>query len=385
MADHVRTADEDRPAASTRLLAAVAPRRWAPSFFGVVPEGGVRRRPSDAVRLVFALLLMVGSYVVTDGFTARADNAYKFLSELPGWLGTAGTWLFLACTVGAVVVVVAALLLTRNFRLALTLMAVGAATGRGRHRTRSGVRHRGRPRGSRIRSRIAVGRHGDLAGGGHRRAADCGAVPRPPGAPHGARRRGAGRARRGGRGGGTARIHPRCARARLGDVGRREPRRRHAQGDADPEGGGRGAGRPRCPAERHRAGRRPDVGRDPLRRSRSRRAPRLHRRDRPRRHRRPAAPQDLASPHVPGCGSVHLGGALGPARAPRLPAPAGGQGGRARERGRHRRATPGADDTALLVLLDPVGTRLSELRPTPSPTPRSTTCGRTSAACTAPG
>ena len=69
------------------------------------------------------------SYVVTDGFTARADNAYKFLSELPGWLGTAGTWLFLACTVGAVVVVVAALLLTRNFRLALTLVAVGAATG----------------------------------------------------------------------------------------------------------------------------------------------------------------------------------------------------------------------------------------------------------------
>ena len=209
--------------------------------------------------------------------------------------------------------------------------------GCGRHRAGGGVGPRGRPRGRRIRSRLAVGRNGRVVGGGHRRAADGGALPRPPGAPHRARRPGAGGARRGGRGGGTARIHPRCARARLGDVGRREPRRRHPQGDADPEGGGRRAGRPRCRGERHRAGRRPDVGRDPLRRSRSRRSPRLDRGDRPGRHRRPPVPQGLARPHVPGCGSVHLGGALGPARAPRLPAPAGGQGGRARERGGHRR------------------------------------------------
>jgi uncharacterized membrane protein YbhN (UPF0104 family)/tRNA A-37 threonylcarbamoyl transferase component Bud32 len=129
MADSLRTTDENRPASSPRLLAAVAPRRWAPSFFGVVPKGGVRRRPTDVVRLGVALLLVTGCYIVTDGFTAREDNTYQFLSELPGWLGTAGTWLFVGCTVGAVAVVVAALLLTRNFRLALTLVAVGVATG----------------------------------------------------------------------------------------------------------------------------------------------------------------------------------------------------------------------------------------------------------------
>ena len=58
---------------SSPVLAAVAPERWAPSFFGVVPEGGVRRRPSDLVHLVLAIVLIVACVVVTDGFTARAD------------------------------------------------------------------------------------------------------------------------------------------------------------------------------------------------------------------------------------------------------------------------------------------------------------------------
>ena len=58
------TGDDDAPvgtttAVSSPVLAAVAPQHWAPSFFGVVPEGGVRRRPGDLVHLLLAIVLIV--------------------------------------------------------------------------------------------------------------------------------------------------------------------------------------------------------------------------------------------------------------------------------------------------------------------------------------
>jgi uncharacterized membrane protein YbhN (UPF0104 family) len=118
----------ERDVTSSRILAAVAPERWAPSFFGVVPKGSIRRRASDVVHLALAILLLVACAVVTDGFTAGADSTYRWLSELPSWIGAIATALFVACTVGAVLVVVLALVLTGNLRFALTLVVVGVLT-----------------------------------------------------------------------------------------------------------------------------------------------------------------------------------------------------------------------------------------------------------------
>lgn len=128
MSPQPRSTGKDGRTSSSRVLGAVAPERWAPSFFGVVTEGSVRRRPSDAVHLVVASLLVAACAVITQGFTPRDDDLYGWLSELPSWLGTFGAWLFLACTIGAVAVVVLALLLTRNLRLVLVLVAVGVFT-----------------------------------------------------------------------------------------------------------------------------------------------------------------------------------------------------------------------------------------------------------------
>src|SRR5205085_8626054 len=57
-----------------------------------------------------------------------ADDLYAWLSELPSWVGTLNTWLFLASTVGAAGVVILALLVTRNRRLTFILVAVGVVT-----------------------------------------------------------------------------------------------------------------------------------------------------------------------------------------------------------------------------------------------------------------
>ncbi len=113
-----------------RILAPIEEHRArAASFFGVVPAGSVRRRPSDALHLVIAVFVVAASYVVTDGFAPRDDQIYRWLTGLPDWVGTLGAIVFVSCTVGAVAVVVGALLLTRNVRLALTLVVLGAVTG----------------------------------------------------------------------------------------------------------------------------------------------------------------------------------------------------------------------------------------------------------------
>ena len=80
------------------------------------------------MQLVLASLLIAICAVVTDGFAARDDGFYEWLSDLPRWSDALGTGLFLSCTVGAVTVVVLALLLSRNLRLVLTLVVVGVVT-----------------------------------------------------------------------------------------------------------------------------------------------------------------------------------------------------------------------------------------------------------------
>ena len=111
------------------LTAPTEGRTWSPTFFGVVPAGSVRRRPSDALHLAVAAVVVAVCYVITDGFKPRPDRLFRWLSDLPGWVDAIGTALFVASTIGAVVVVVGSLLLSRNVRLALSLVALGAATG----------------------------------------------------------------------------------------------------------------------------------------------------------------------------------------------------------------------------------------------------------------
>ena len=112
-----------------RILTEAHQRTWAPTFFGVVPAGSVRRRPSDALHLAIAIVVVGACYVITDGFAPRDDRFFRWLTGLPGWVDAVGTTLFVASTLGAVVVVIGSLLLTRNVRLALSLTALAAATG----------------------------------------------------------------------------------------------------------------------------------------------------------------------------------------------------------------------------------------------------------------
>lgn len=124
------TGDGDGPRLDPhRILGSAEVRTWAPSFFGVVPAGSVRRRPSDALHLAISLIVVGACYVVTDGFAPRDDRVFRWLDDLPGWINAIGTTLFVSCTLGAVVVVIGALLVTKNVRLALTLVVLAAATG----------------------------------------------------------------------------------------------------------------------------------------------------------------------------------------------------------------------------------------------------------------
>lgn len=112
------------------LLTAPAGRRTrTPTFFGVVPAGSVRRRPSDALHLAIGAVVVAACYVVTDGFKPRSDRLFRWLNDLPGWVDAIGTTLFVASTIGAVVVVVGSLLLSRNVRLAVTLVVLAVVTG----------------------------------------------------------------------------------------------------------------------------------------------------------------------------------------------------------------------------------------------------------------
>jgi uncharacterized membrane protein YbhN (UPF0104 family)/tRNA A-37 threonylcarbamoyl transferase component Bud32 len=129
MSDEARARDETVALDPHHVLAEGGAPSWGPSFFGVVPAGSVRRRPSDALHLAIALVVVAASYVVTDGFAPRDDRFFRWLTDLPGWVDAVGTALFVSCTLGAVVVVIGALLVTRNVRLALTLVALAAATG----------------------------------------------------------------------------------------------------------------------------------------------------------------------------------------------------------------------------------------------------------------
>ena len=128
MSHGLRSSAGDDVTGHSGVLAVTAPPGWQPSLFGVVPAGSVRRRPSDVVQLILGLLLVAACFAVTNNFAARADDLYTDLTDLPDWIADVSTWLFLICSIGSVLVIVGALLISRNFALAIKLVAVGAVT-----------------------------------------------------------------------------------------------------------------------------------------------------------------------------------------------------------------------------------------------------------------
>jgi uncharacterized membrane protein YbhN (UPF0104 family)/tRNA A-37 threonylcarbamoyl transferase component Bud32 len=107
------------------LVSAIEPRRWSPNVFGVVSQSDIRRRPSDILRVGGSLLFVVLSSVATATLTDQQKRLYNLLHDLPQWIGSICDVLYKCGTVGVVVVVLLALLVTR--RIGVAGRVVGAA------------------------------------------------------------------------------------------------------------------------------------------------------------------------------------------------------------------------------------------------------------------
>jgi uncharacterized membrane protein YbhN (UPF0104 family) len=114
-----RTADFD-------LLTSVAPRRWIPAVFGVVPQGANRRRPSDFVRVGAAALVIIVTALGADDVAGLEKAIFDVLTDLPSWVRSSAEVLYHVGSVGTVVVLALAFLFTRRFRLLLLLVVAGA-------------------------------------------------------------------------------------------------------------------------------------------------------------------------------------------------------------------------------------------------------------------
>jgi len=114
-------------AESTGLLSAIAPRRWAPTVFGVVSEAQIRRRPGDIARILIAIFIVVVTALATNRVTEREQKLYELLVGLPAWLHSMFEWVFDAGTIGVLVVVALALVLTRRWGPVLRVVIASAA------------------------------------------------------------------------------------------------------------------------------------------------------------------------------------------------------------------------------------------------------------------
>jgi uncharacterized membrane protein YbhN (UPF0104 family) len=113
------------PGSARGILTSVAPRRWAPAVFGVVPEGANRRRPSDYVRLGAAALIVTVTAVSAADVVRLEAITFDLAAHLPSWLRSSAEVCYRVGTVGTVVVVAFAFLFTRRFRLLALLVIAG--------------------------------------------------------------------------------------------------------------------------------------------------------------------------------------------------------------------------------------------------------------------
>lgn len=118
-------------AASPELLTPGAARGWTPAVFGVVPEGARRRRPSDVWRLALAALIVMFTAFGADQLARLEERLFELLSTMAAWVRSGTEFGYQAGTVGSVVAVLVAFLLTRRFRLVSVLVLAGALAGLG--------------------------------------------------------------------------------------------------------------------------------------------------------------------------------------------------------------------------------------------------------------
>lgn len=118
----------------------MARRRWArpvrtaatrphvlPTMFSIVPDGAVRRRPSDIVRVVAAATVVAITAAGAGEFSALEHDIYDFLTAAPSeldWLFQIGYWLLPATVVGIIVGASVA----RRLRLGVSVASATALT-----------------------------------------------------------------------------------------------------------------------------------------------------------------------------------------------------------------------------------------------------------------
>ena len=108
------------------LLLSLTPRRWAPVVFGVVPAGAKRRRPGDVVRVVVSALLVAVTAPAAHSLALREQRLFDLLTDLPSWIRSSAEIAYHLSTVGVTVALIAALLVSRRFVLALLVVVTGA-------------------------------------------------------------------------------------------------------------------------------------------------------------------------------------------------------------------------------------------------------------------
>lgn len=100
----------------------------APSIFSIVPDGAVRRRPSDLVRLALAgVVVVLTGVAATNHLTGLEHDVYDFFTAAPTaleWVFRAGYW-SLPAMVAAVII---GAIVGRHVRMVLTIVLAGTAT-----------------------------------------------------------------------------------------------------------------------------------------------------------------------------------------------------------------------------------------------------------------
>jgi uncharacterized membrane protein YbhN (UPF0104 family) len=102
-------------------------RSLAPSIFSIVPDGAVRRRPSDLVRAVLATIVVAVTAWVAGDLSGVEKGVYEFLTSAPedlDWLFQIGYRLLPAM----VIAIVVATVLSKRWRLGLTALIAAAVT-----------------------------------------------------------------------------------------------------------------------------------------------------------------------------------------------------------------------------------------------------------------